>query len=93
LNGFASGIRTGKKIKQGEVIGYVGKTGRVTGVHLDYRIYKNGQPVDPLKVKLPPSKAVDNKHRNDFNEHIKKLQKQLSDIDKDGEDTSIAALN
>lgn len=58
LNGFAPGIRVGKKVKQGEIIGYVGRTGRVTGVHLDYRIYKNDQPVNPLNVDIPPSKSL-----------------------------------
>jgi len=61
LNGFAKGIRRGESVKQGQVIGYVGKTGRVTGVHLDYRIYKNNRPVNPLKIELPASRSVHEK--------------------------------
>lgn len=80
LNGFAKGIRAGQRVKQGQVIGYVGKTGRVTGVHLDYRIYKNGQPVNPLKVKLPPSKAVNKSELDKFTNHMEDLKFQLSQI-------------
>ncbi|WP_284700219.1 peptidoglycan DD-metalloendopeptidase family protein [Gracilimonas sediminicola] len=87
LNGFAKGIRAGQRVKQGQVIGYVGKTGRVTGVHLDYRIYKNGQPVNPLKVKLPPSKAIDGAQMEQFTNHIEDLKFQLSHIDEAGEST------
>ncbi|TNE71463.1 M23 family metallopeptidase [bacterium] len=48
LSGFAKGIRPGKKIKRGELIGYSGDTGVVEGPHLHYEIYQNGKPVDPL---------------------------------------------
>ncbi|MAL16276.1 MAG: hypothetical protein CL670_11145 [Balneola sp.] len=92
LNGFANGIKSGKRVKQGEVIGYVGKTGRVTGVHLDYRIYKNNQPVNPLTVKLPPSKAIDSEEIEDFSKHIEKLQIQLSAIDDKEDAQQVAAL-
>jgi len=92
LNGFANGIRSGKRVKQGEVIGYVGKTGRVTGVHLDYRIYKNNQPVNPLTVKLPPSKAIDSEEIKDFTKQIEKLQIQLSAIDSEVDGQQVVTL-
>jgi len=92
LNGFASGIRKGVRVKQGQVIGYVGKTGRVTGVHLDYRIYKNGQPVNPLTVKLPPSKAIGEEIKEDFMKHVKKLEQQLSQMENNSGSTMTVSL-
>ena len=86
LNGFAKGIKAGQRVKQGQVIGYVGRTGRVTGVHLDYRIYKNGQPVNPLKVKLPPSKAIEASEMEKFISHIDEFKDQLSKIGDDIEE-------
>ncbi len=66
LKGFARGIRSGAEVKQGQVIGYVGNTGRVTGTHLDYRIYKNGRPVNPLRIDLPASRAVPESSMEEF---------------------------
>jgi murein DD-endopeptidase MepM/ murein hydrolase activator NlpD len=54
LSGFAKGIQAGKYITQGELVGYVGSTGLSTGPHLDFRVYKNGTPIDPLKMESPP---------------------------------------
>lgn len=64
LNGFASGIRAGGRVSQGQVIGYVGMTGTATGPHLHYEMHRNGQPVDPLNVDIPsgdpiPPEAMD----------------------------------
>lgn len=54
LSAFAKGIQSGSYIKQGELIGYVGSSGLSTGPHLDFRVYKNGSPIDPLKMESPP---------------------------------------
>lgn len=58
LNGFAKGISQGSNIKQSDLIGYVGSTGTATGPHLDFRVYKNGRPIDPLKLESPSVEPV-----------------------------------
>ncbi len=55
LSRFGRSIRVGKKVTQGQVIGYVGATGLATGPHLDYRVFKNGRPINPLKIERIPS--------------------------------------
>lgn len=58
LSKFAKGIKKGSRVSQGEVIGYVGSTGLSTGPHLDFRVHKNNQPINPLTMEAPPSNPV-----------------------------------
>jgi murein DD-endopeptidase MepM/ murein hydrolase activator NlpD len=67
LAGFAKGIKTGARVHQGDVIGYVGSTGLATGPHLDFRVYLNGDAIDPLKVESPPSEPVGAAYMQAFN--------------------------
>ena len=66
LKSFAKGIKVGSKVSQGQLIGYVGSTGTSTGPHLDYRIWQNGTPIDPLKVTQQPQEPIAKKYRADF---------------------------
>lgn len=58
LSRFGAGIANGTRVKQSQIIGYVGSTGYSTGPHLDMRFWMNGHPVDPLKVKSPPVEPI-----------------------------------
>lgn len=66
LSRFAKGIQNGSRVHQGQVIGYVGSTGMSTGPHLDYRIWKNGKPINPLKIPQEPSEPIRKEHRARF---------------------------
>ena len=56
---YAEGLHVGQYVKQGEVIAYVGSTGLSTGPHLDFRVWKDGKNVDPLKLKPPAAKSLE----------------------------------
>jgi len=58
LSSFARGIHTGKRVKQGEVIGYVGNTGLATGPHLHYEVHHRGRKINPASVKCPPGRVL-----------------------------------
>lgn len=71
LNGFAKGIQKGSKVKQGDLIGYVGSTGISTGPHLDFRLNKNGAYINPLTFNPPSAEPVSEDNKVAFEEVIK----------------------
>lgn len=77
LSGFAEGIRAGKRVKQGDVIGYVGSTGLATGPHLHYHFWKHGEPIDSREIELPPSEPVYPQYREAFQALVRDLEPHL----------------
>ena len=73
-------VKTGNRVKQGEVIGWVGMTGNTSGPHVCYRFWKNGKQVDPFKQDLPPSKPLHQQYQNSYFDYIAPLKQQLSKL-------------
>jgi murein DD-endopeptidase MepM/ murein hydrolase activator NlpD len=80
MSKIASGIKPGVRVRQGQVIGYVGATGLATGPHLCYRFWKNGVQVDALKVELPPSLPVKHDMFATFEQVKEELMRRLQII-------------
>lgn len=77
LSRFAKGMRAGRRVAQGEVIGYVGSTGLATAPHLDYRVKKNGRWIDPLSLQRTPSEPIPAARRPLFQARRDALRRQL----------------
>ena len=80
MKNFASGIKEGRRVKQGQVIGYVGSTGKSTGPHLHYEVVKNGKKINSQKLKLPSGKTLKNNERKLFEVEKIKLDVLRSEL-------------
>ncbi|HSC79824.1 MAG TPA: M23 family metallopeptidase, partial [Chitinolyticbacter sp.] len=77
LNRFAPGLKTGQRVRQGDIIGFVGTTGRSTGPHLHYEFKISGNQVDPTKLNLPRNQSLDVREFARFRPHAEQLNAQL----------------
>lgn len=80
LSRYAKGIEKGSRVRQGDIIGYVGSTGLSTGPHLDFRVHKNNQPINPLSMEAPPSLPVKPELRDSFMLVYKRVQNELDSL-------------
>ncbi|MHC8492554.1 peptidoglycan DD-metalloendopeptidase family protein [Thalassospira sp. SM2505] len=83
MKGFAKGLKQGSRVKQGDVIGYVGSTGASTGPHLHYEILKNNAQVNPIRVKMPSGKKLKGDELKTFLADADILRKQYAELSLD----------
>ena len=85
LSRFATGVRGGLRVKQGQVIGYVGASGWATGPHLDYRVKQNGRYIDPRRLRLPAAPPIPTDQSDPFKSTVALYGQALDDLPRGAE--------
>ena len=80
MSKFGRGIKKGVRVKQGQIIGYVGSTGLSTGPHLHYEVIKNGKKINSQKLKLPSGKTLKGDERKQFELDRIKIDLKLAEL-------------
>jgi hypothetical protein len=78
MTAYARGIEPGVKIRQGQVLGFVGSTGLSTGAHLHYEIMVNGRFVDPMRIRLPRGRVLESQLLASFEEERDRLDNMMA---------------
>ena len=80
MKGYARGMRAGKRVRQGQTIGYVGTTGRSTGPHLHYEVLRNGTQMNPRKLKLPTGQKLKGTALAQFERQVRKIRVLIAEV-------------
>jgi murein DD-endopeptidase MepM/ murein hydrolase activator NlpD len=80
LSGYARGMKTGKRVRQGQVIGHVGTTGRSTGPHLHYEVLRDGGQINPLRLRLPTGQRLVKAELAAFKTQVRKLRVLFAEV-------------
>lgn len=81
MSKFAKGVKKGSRVRQGDVIGYVGSTGLATGPHVCYRFWVNGTQVDPLRQDLPEAEPITEEYIKDYNSFMESLKSRIDALE------------
>jgi murein DD-endopeptidase MepM/ murein hydrolase activator NlpD len=84
MSGFAPGMSLGKRVKQGDIVGFVGSTGLSTGPHLHYEVHLMNKPIDPLSLKLPSRQRLQGKELARYLDHVKSIDARFRALARNG---------
>lgn len=91
MSKFAKGIRKGARVRQGQIIGYVGSTGRSTGPHLHYEVHKSERQINPLSVKLPAGRKLGGKMLAAFQSRSEQIRQEVASVELETQLASVKA--